>query len=142
VIKLKTRRAQRQKGSSFEYSVNDSLNQILDHKFILTKQLGFVRQFDIEEPIKKIAIECKFLKSITWNQCVKYHNKLRYRTPEYFEHYLIFKTNQQPVLVMYVDDSDKLWVSEFETVFGVDFIEHNKSKTKLCRTDNDEVYVL
>ena len=95
------------KGSQFEMSVRDSLVQkYLD--VILTKQEGYVKQYDIWIPSAKIAIECKRHKGFSWNELEKYFLKLEKRIQankdendtSVYTPYLIFQGNHQPCLVM------------------------------------------
>ena len=111
------RRSAKNKGSQFEYSVFDSLLPIYpDLK--LTKELGFVLQYDLVSEKNRLAIECKFHKTMSWNEMKKIHNKLIEVASDYSEHVLIFKTNRQPVLAF-----DGMIVMEFENIFAVPFIQ-------------------
>ena len=64
------------KGSSFEYDVQYSLEQHEDVKSVTrTAERGYQRQFDLlvnfnNNPFET-AIECKNHKQVTWNQLVK-----------------------------------------------------------------------
>lgn len=67
-------------------------------------------------------IECKHHKGFSWNQLAK----IFYKTKKYallqnveIEPYLIFKGNNQPILVMFEDNSMDLTVKTFEDYFGL-----------------------
>ena len=119
-------RGSKSKGAQFEYSVKDSLEHVFKD-IVLTKELGFVRQYDLISKKHNIAIECKFHKSLSWNKCVKFFTKLEDKAKVFKKHYLIFKSNRQPVLVMYRYYKDKsVRVCSFEDYFGVQFVTHAK----------------
>jgi Holliday junction resolvase len=69
------------------------------------------------------AVECKRHKGFTWNQLVKYFKKtLEQADKQGIKHsLLIFKGNNQPVLVM-IKTEEKLMVTEFEYFFGSKWI--------------------
>ena len=123
----------RWKGSGFEYDTQASLNQIDNGEFWLTKERGFRRQFDIEGKTTRvsdkgpvvcmIAVECKFHKKLSWNEAKKYFDKLKRVASKHTKHYLIYKTNQQPVLVM-ENYFGITMVSEFNERFPKPFIKH------------------
>jgi len=123
-----TRRSAKTKGNQFEYSVKDSL-EVIYKDILLTKELGFVRQYDLISKSHDIAIECKFHKTMSWNAAKKLFFKLEEKARVFKRHYLIFKTNRQPVLVMYRDKTG-LILMEFETFFGVPFVTHSKKEVK------------
>lgn len=128
-------RGAKSKGSQFEHSVYDSL--IVKYPdLVLTKELGFVRQFDILSRKDLVAIECKFHKSLTWNECKGYFLKLKEKTQYCNKHFLIYKTNHQPVLVMY-DDGFGITIKKFEDYFNLPFIVHNKKKEEKCPTKQE-----
>ena len=122
-------RGSKSRGAQGEYSVADSLRPIYPD-ILVTKQLGFVEQYDLISKENKIAIECKFHKKLSWNECVKIFKKLEKNSPTDYTNYLIYKTNFQPVLVMYrtPPEYDTIAVREFKTIFNVDFIKHTGKK--------------
>jgi len=116
-------RNSKSRGAQFEYSVFDSLK----HKYkdlFLTKELGFVRQYDLISDTHRVAIECKFHKSISWNRAKKWYYKLEDKAPKLYFCYLIFKSNQQPVLVMFRYGKGELSCMEFEDYFKTSFVKH------------------
>ena len=131
------------KGSQFEMSVRDSLVQkYLD--VILTKQEGYVKQYDIWIPSAKIAIECKRHKGFSWNELEKYFLKLEKRIQankdendtSVYTPYLIFQGNHQPCLVMcnfYIPNEiitsfNSIIIKKFEDIFEIPFIKHKGNK--------------
>ena len=88
---------------------------------------GQYLQYDLISERNLVVFECKFHKSISWNEAKKYFHKLITKKPTDYEPYLIFKSNQQPVLVMYLTEG-RLTVREFEAVFGVVFEKHKSVK--------------
>jgi len=127
-------RSAKSKGSQYEMSVRDSLVQKYPDT-LLTKQEGYQLQYDIVVHSAGIAIECKRHKSFSWNELVKYFNKLKTRISKDYQPFLIFQANRQPCLVMmeyplYHHEKVEyvLQVRTFESVFGVPFIVHNAKK--------------
>jgi len=119
-------RSRKSKGNQFEYSVKDSLiSKYID--IVLTKELGFVYQFDLISEKYKIAIECKRHKGFCWNELLKIYNKLKEKAPKGYNYYLIFKSNRNPALIMF-EEEEKIKVSEFKDYFGVDLIKHKGVK--------------
>ena len=136
---MTTRRSAKNKGNAFEYSVRDSLAQKYPD-VLLTKQEGFVKQYDIWIPSAKIAIECKRWKGLSWNQLEKFFLKLEKRIKAnkdenddgIYTPYLIFKGNHQPCLVMARRTTIPmiLWVYRFEDCFEIPFLKHKGKKVK------------
>jgi len=129
-----TVRSAKNKGSQFEYSVRDSLLQRYPD-ILLTKQEGFVSQNDLIAHKSHIVVECKKHKGFSWNELVKYYNKLKSRESKEYHPFLVFQANRQPCLVMmqyplyhHEEVEYVLQVREFEDVFGVPFIVHNAKK--------------
>jgi hypothetical protein len=120
-------RSAKSKGSAMEYMTKETLVHIFDN-LVLTKELGFVRQYDLVDEKLSVAIECKFHKSISWNQAVKFFTKLENKAKEFEIHYLVFKYNQQPPLVMYRDDY-AITVKQFEDYFGIPLVRNLIVKT-------------
>uniref|UniRef100_A0A6M3JDI4 Holliday junction resolvase n=1 Tax=viral metagenome TaxID=1070528 RepID=A0A6M3JDI4_9ZZZZ len=121
---VKTRTA-KTKGNQLEYSVADSLRPKYPD-VIVTKQLGFVAQYDVGIPSILMYIECKRHKGFSWNELKKYYQKLESRTPTEGIDVLVFQANHQPVLVMYRDIiTQEITVTEFEVFFDCKFIKHS-----------------
>ncbi len=114
-----TVRSAKSKGSAFEYDTQHNLKPLFPD-ILLTKELGFVRQFDLVSEKSSVAIECKFHKKLSWNACKKFFVKLEDKAKEYKRHFLIYKTNFQPVLVMY-RDYKTIRVTEFKDIFKREF---------------------
>ena len=115
------------KGAQFEYNVHASL----EPKFpdiLITKERGFQKQYDLQSVIGKFTIECKCHKGFSWNKLTKLFAKLQTRTPKGYEPFLIFKANQQPVLVMCNTLAGFTIVQQFEDHFFTPFIKHKSFK--------------
>jgi len=121
-----TIRSAKNKGAQFEYSVYDSLKPLY-HDLVLTKQLGFVSQHDIESKGANMRIECKRHKHFDWNELVKLFLKLEKNHSPSGEAFLIFQANRQPCLVMFRLVAH-LHVMDFEGYFGINFIKHTGKK--------------
>src|SRR3990167_2882172 len=129
--------ARKSKGATFEYSVRDSLAQKYPD-VILTKQEGFVKQYDIWIPSQKIIIEVKKHKGFSWNELEKYFLKLEKRIKAnkdendngIYTAYLIFQGNHQPCLVMARRNTYPtiLWIYKFQDCFEIPFIKHKGSR--------------
>ena len=121
-------RAAKSKGSQFEYDCQYSLSAIWPTIF-RTSERGFQLQYDLG--CNDAVFECKRLKAISWNQAVKFLEKLERVTPEGKLCALLFKPNRQPCLVMGRDnDSTKIAVMTFEDWFGVPFEKHPSTRNK------------
>jgi len=125
MVKLKTAKA---KGSSFEYDCQESL-KVRYPDVYRTSERGFQMQYDLRTDIGEMVFECKRLRAMTWNQAKKILQKLFTVKPTDFTPYLLFKSNQQPCLVMYMDDTGYYCVKEFTAVFGIPFIKHESTRT-------------
>lgn len=88
---------------------------------------GFQAQYDLDSTFA--AYECKRLKGISWNQALKYYNKLK-TVVEKRSYYLLFKSNQQPCLVMTEDINNQVVVKTFEDYFGTLFLKHPSTRVK------------
>lgn len=124
-----TRRTAKTKGSQFEYDVWASLKQFYPNTK-LAKEMGYQQQFDLINNDAKFVVECKRHKTLSWNEAKKYFNKLEEQKLPNYETYLIFKSNQQPVLVMYWTSAYGVCVTEFEEYFAVPFIKHKPFNRK------------
>lgn len=120
--------SRRAKGNSFEYNIEASLKPIYPNIRCLERR-GFVRQFDLLDEENKIVIECKFHKSLTWNELEGYFDKLWDKKPDTnYTPYIVFKTNRQPVLVFYQNTLGARYIALFEDKFGVEYIDRYKRK--------------
>ena len=139
---MTTRRTAKNKGSLFEYSIRDSLAQKYPD-VLLTKQEGFVKQYDIWIPSAKIAIECKRWKGFSWNQLEKFFLKLEKRIKAnrdenddgVYTPYLIFQGNHQPCLVMFKRfglglTKEFIGVMRFESYFEIPFVKHKGKRVE------------
>ena len=118
------------KGSQFEMSVRDSLAQKYPD-VLLTKQEGFVSQYDIFIPSVRIIIECKRHKGFSWNELEKYFLKLEKRVEaikdEHCIPYLIFQGNHQPCLVM-LKILQSYLIKKFKSKFDISFIKQKGNR--------------
>jgi len=120
-------RSAKSKGASFEYDCWDSLKPIYTN-IVITRQLGYQMQCDLINEESRTVFECKRLKSMSWNETKKYLRKLQKLYPEYCC-LILFKSNQQPCLVMYWEAPYKaITVKEFESFFGTPFIKHKSTR--------------
>lgn len=119
-------RSAKSKGAQFEMDTEASLQQIYPECY-RTHERGYVMQYDLRDDECEIVYECKFHKSMPWNKAKKYFLKLESLAPEDYESVLIYKSNQQPVLIMYRHWT-KIKVCEFEQHYGVPFIKHKPIK--------------
>ena len=146
---MTTVRTAKQKGSQMEYSCYDSLKSIIPD-IRLTKQLGFVGQYDLISDKEHIIIECKRHKGFSWNELYKYFIKVSEKAVDLslsskdnsglrYIPYVVFQANRQPCLVMkrtmFIDkmiqgekvlDKNTIVVVPFEDYFGTPFVEHGK----------------
>lgn len=123
-----TVRSAKKKGSGMEYNIQESLRAVYPD-ILLTKELGYQLGYDLVSNKAEMAIEAKFHRTLTWTQAKKLWIKLKVNASEMKDHYLIFKTNFQPVLVMSQHPIDgRICVREFEDVFEVPFIVRGKKK--------------
>lgn len=127
-------RAAKSKGSQFEYDCQESLSAIMPDIY-RTSERGFQLQYDLRSDAHRCVVECKRLKALSWNQAKKYWLKLKANAPEDYTPYLLFKSNQQPCLVMCMDPL--LNVREFEEVFRVPFIKHKSTRKRKNDSDGD-----
>jgi len=118
-----TRRSAKTKGNQFEYSIRDSLKPII-HDIVLTKEEGYVSQYDLKSEKNFMAFECKKHRAISWSQAKKYFLKLEEKMPSGFKGFLCFQSNQQPCLVMSRLRNNFINVVEFQDIFYTPFIKH------------------
>ena len=126
---MTTVRSAKVKGAMAEYDTWESLKGIYPN-ILLTKQLGFQMQYDLVDHGSKTVFEVKRLKSMSWNQALQFYRKLASVSLKYYAPYLIFKSNNQPALVMY-EFEGRMIVAEFQTVFNVPFIKHISTRSKI-----------
>lgn len=110
-------RAAKSKGASFEYDVLHNIKKLYPNMYLTSKQ-GFQQQYDLRDDVDLTVVECKFHKSISWNQAKKWYDKLENHrpTPEY-KCLLVYKSNQQPPLMMF-KIGEQYFCTEFSTVYG------------------------
>ena len=124
-------RAAKAKGSAFEYDCQESLEQKYD-SVTRTSERGYQRQYDLHialEYDQYIAVECKRLKGISWNQLEKIWAKLNIMTPTARYKYVIFKSNHQPALVFFPIMSI-FTIQTFEDFFNIPFVKHKSTRAK------------
>jgi len=116
-----TRRAAKNKGSSFEYTTQHSFRKSGVTDMYRTAERGFQRQYDLQSDYFKIVVECKRLAGFSWNQLVKFYEKLKDNAPRNYTPYLVFQGNRQPACVFYdIARKETIYqVRLFEDVFGV-----------------------
>jgi hypothetical protein len=115
--------SRRDKGNKFEYDTEYSLKSVYPDIRALEKR-GYARGYDLISEQSSVVIECKFHKTITWNELVKYYELTRERATG-MKVLVVFKTNQQPVLVF-----DGYSIYPFEAVFDVPFQIRPKGLSK------------
>ena len=124
-----TKRTAKSKGNTFEYECEFNLK----HKYQdirAVEKRGFVMGYDLISDYGKVVIECKFHKSMTWNELVKIYLVLDKRKPQGYQPLVIYKTNQQPVLVFYKHEGMKYCIMQFNEMFGKEFEKRPKGYTK------------
>ena len=125
-----TRRTAKSKGSSFEYDCQHSLTAVYPQIY-RTAERGFQRQFDLCDDESENVFECKRLAGLSWNQALKFYEKLESKTPTAKSRFLLFKSNRQPCLVFYFDKfHNDYTIRTFENVFGVPFEKHPSTRAK------------
>ena len=123
-------RAAKSKGSQFEYDCQASLKAIMSDIY-RTAERGFQMQFDLHSEAEKASFECKRLKGISWNQLLKFYQKLAKLRPDEEDIYLLFKSNHQPCLVFTYDyETTSYKIQPFEAVFETPFIKHESTRAK------------
>ena len=113
------------KGNPFERLIaynlkllNFEVNRIDDN----TKGIDLIAKNFIDT----FVIECKFHKKFSWNQIQKIFDKtaketeIKFTEPNDYIPIFIFKSNQQPILVMYYNEEEEgLHICTFQTFFGL-----------------------
>lgn len=112
--------SRRSKGNSFEYDCEYSLKAVYPD-IRATERRGFAEGYDLISEYRSTVFECKFHKSITWNELEGIYKTLEKRTLKALARFVIFKTNMQPVLVF--DGRD---ICKFETQFCVEWQKRPK----------------
>lgn len=120
-------RAAKAKGSAFEYDCQESLQASFPDIY-RTSERGFQLQYDLRSDEQSMVVECKRLKGMSWNQARKYFLKLMDKAPEGYHSILLFKSNQQPCLAMFLTIKGLVTVREFQDVFGVPFVKHKSTR--------------
>ena len=115
---------QKTKGLGFERNVQYSLIEG-GYKAIRTGDNN-IAGVDVVATLNGIPyyIECKNHKAFSWNQLVKYYiktEKFAKKTDYSAVPILVFKANQQPVLVMTLGHIKGYKVIEFDTYFGCEY---------------------
>jgi len=126
-----TVRTAKAKGSSFEYDCQHSLKKLFSDIF-RTSERGFQLQYDLQSDAFHHVFECKRLKAISWNQALKYYNKLEEKTPKKYSCSLLFQSNQQPCLVMKRHkqlDKNPIVIMTFEDVYKIPFEKHPSTRS-------------
>lgn len=119
-------RAAKAKGSSFEYDCQHNLKKLFPEIY-RTSERGFQLQYDLE--CDKAVFECKRLKGISWNQAKKFFFKLKDKSPEGKDCYLMFQSNRQPALVMHQFNGELL-VREAEDLFAIRWEKHPSTRIR------------
>src|SRR3990167_6633554 len=118
-----TVRTAKNKGSAFEMDCEASLQEIYPDCF-RTHERGYILQYDLRSDLRKLVVECKRMKSLSWNEALRYLRKLENFTPQNYDSCLLFKSNQQPCLVMQRGSDNIIRITPFEDYFGTSFIKH------------------
>jgi hypothetical protein len=92
---------------------------------------GMYLMYDLRSDAHRCVVECKRHRSLSWAEAKKYWLKTQANAPQGHTTYLLFKSNNQPCLVMFIGGyTGGLEVTEFETLFGVPFIKHKSTRVK------------
>lgn len=127
---MTTVRSAKAKGSAFELSCKDSLEQVFPDIQRYGGE-GFIARYDLLSKNHQVCIECKRLKGFSWNQLLEFFQILISHMPKGYMPYLLFQANRQPCLVMHFDEDYHITVHEFQTYFGCAFLQRkNKNKRK------------
>ena len=117
-------RTAKNKGRVFERDCEASLKQCFPNAY-MTHEKGYILEYDICDDFSQQVFECKRLKSISWNQLVKFYEKLKAVAPKDYRCYVLFQSNQQPCLAFCVDNVySRYHITEFYSEFGENFIKH------------------
>jgi hypothetical protein len=136
---MTTVRSAKTKGAQFELSCRDSLQQCY-HDIVRWGGEGYSMQWDLYSKEHMVAIECKRLAGISWNELVKFYEKLVKQAPAGVACFVLFQSNRQPPLVFYKACEGKYWIAEFKTIFGVPFLERkNKAKREAANGTTQNV---
>jgi len=122
--KMVKRSTAKVKGRQFEYDVEASL-QVLYPDCYMTHEKGYITQYDLKSDTAKLAIECKRIHGISWNQLNLIYDKLNRMKPDKYRPLVIFKSNLQPPLVY-----DGSMIISFVRYFCTPFIKHTPAKRK------------
>ena len=123
-------RTAKSKGSQYEMNCKASLMPIMPDIIRLGNE-GYQAQFDLHSEAEKASFECKRLRGISWNQLLKFYQKLAKLRPDEEDVYLLFKSNHQPCLVFSFDyETTSYKIQTFEAVFETPFIKHESTRAK------------
>jgi hypothetical protein len=126
MVKVRTAKS---KGSQLEYDTEYSLKPIMSDIY-RTSERGFQKQYDLRSDMHNVCIECKRLKGISWNELVKFHEKLDNVAEEDSKRFIVFKSNRQPALVFLHDGVIGYHILTFEQFFEVPFQKHPSTRVK------------
>ena len=134
---MTTVRTGKSKGSAFEADARYNLSKVYPDIIRLGCE-GFCAQYDLMSKEHKLAFECKRLKGISWNECVKFYEKLRKVAPVGYTCYLLFKSNLQPALVFFDlnqnsshdGEQHDYRIADFERYFEVEWEKHPSTRVK------------
>lgn len=138
---MTTQRSARTKGSQFELECKDSLLPVFRDIQRYGGE-GFVSQVDLVSKEYFVAIECKRWKDLgvhRWTKLCELYSNLVLKgssmdyNPKNF--YLLFKPNNSPCLVLFMDDDLEFCVKEFSTFFGVPFLKRGKKNVAVTKRE-------
>ncbi len=115
------------KGNQLEYSIRDSLQPFIKD-LLLTKEEGYVKQYDLVSHKEQFVIEAKRHRAFSWNELTGYLSKLEQVAPEGYKCVVVFQANRQPALVMARNKFSQVAVTTFESYFEVTFERHKGVK--------------
>ena len=122
-------RNSKSRGSQMEYSIRDSLQPFIKD-LLLTKEEGYVKQYDLVSHKEQFVIEAKRHRAFSWNELVGYLSKLEQVAPEGYKCVVVFQANRQPALVMARNKFSQIAVTTFSDYFEIAFERHSGTKNK------------
>lgn len=117
------------KGNPFEYNVAYSLIQAgLDVRRIDDNTAGVDLVADDQDKDMHYYIECKHHKGFSWNELIKIFEKTKkIAQPKRYTPLVVFRSNRQPVLVMYeMPYFNDMVIMTFEGYWATPFIKRPK----------------
>lgn len=137
MVKVRTAKI---KGSQFEYDCQHSLQNWTNNPVTRTSERGFQMQYDLRidtDSDGPFLIECKRLAGISWNQLVKFYEKLESVTKheEKAKLYLLFQSNRQPCLVFHKLHG-KYQIETFEDHFMTKFEKHKSTRSPRTKSND------